>query len=210
MSEEGGQKPETGNRKPEKEVSPSQVSAFRPQVSLFELALTFNHIALASFGGGLSAWSREVVVVERKWMTEEEFLSALTMCRILPGANQVNLAVFVGNKMGGVPGAFAAIFGLTLVPVLIVLAMGYGYFAYNDVPALGSILKGAAAAAVALTLSMAIKTGQKCLGSPVAIMLFLAIFVLNGLLRTSLLHCLALLAPLSLLWGWPRKGKEAE
>ena len=67
-----------------------------------------------------------------------------------------------------------------------------------------------AAAAVALTLSMAIKTGQKCLGSPVAIALFLAIFVLNGLFRTSLLHCLALLAPLSLLWGWPRNGKEAK
>ena len=37
--------------------------------------MTFNHIALASFGGGLSAWSREVLVVEKKWMGEEEFLS---------------------------------------------------------------------------------------------------------------------------------------
>ena len=33
------------------------------RVSLAELAWTFNHIALASFGGGLSAWSREVIVV---------------------------------------------------------------------------------------------------------------------------------------------------
>ena len=31
------------------------------KVSLGELAWTFNHIALASFGGGLSAWSREVL-----------------------------------------------------------------------------------------------------------------------------------------------------
>ncbi len=29
----------------------------------------------------------------------------MTMCRILPGANQVNMAVFVGTKMTGVPGA---------------------------------------------------------------------------------------------------------
>lgn len=177
------------------------------KVSLFELALTFNHIALASFGGGLSAWSREVVVVEKKWMSEEEFLSALTMCRILPGANQVNLAVFVGNKMGGVPGAFAAIFGLTLVPVLIVLGLGFFYFSFNRVPALESILKGAAAAAVALTLSMAIKTGQKCLGGVVPIILFASIFVLNGIVRLPLLTCLAILAPISLIWGWPRKKK---
>jgi chromate transporter len=178
------------------------------KVSLFTLAITFNHIALASFGGGLSAWSREVIVVEKKWMSEEEFLSALTMCRILPGANQVNLAVFVGNKMAGVPGALSAIFGLTCVPVIIVLAMGFGYFAYNSVPALQSILKGAAAAAVALTFAMAIKTGQKCLGGAVPVVLFLAIFLLNGVFRVHLLPCLALLAPLSLLWGWPRKGKE--
>ena len=178
------------------------------KVSLLELALTFNHIALASFGGGLSAWSREVVVVEKKWMSEEEFLSALTMCRILPGANQVNLAVFVGNKMGGVPGAFASIFGLTLIPVLIVLGLGYGYFAFHEVPALQSILKGAAAAAVALTLSMAIKTGQKCLGGLIPLVLFAAIFLMNGVFRWPLLACLAILAPLSLVWGWPRRKKS--
>lgn len=177
------------------------------RVSLLELAVTFNHIALASFGGGLSAWSREVVVVEKKWMTEEEFLSALTMCRILPGANQVNLAVFVGNKLGGVPGAFAAIFGLTLVPVILVLALGFGYFTFHQVPALQDILRGAAAAAVALTLAMAIKTGRKCLNGVVPILLFGAVFYLNGIMRMHLLPCLAILAPLSLLWGWPRKPK---
>ena len=42
-------------------------------------------------------------------MAEEEFLSAITMCRILPGANQVNLAVFVGAKFRGVLGAIAAV-----------------------------------------------------------------------------------------------------
>lgn len=178
------------------------------RVPLWELALTFNHIALASFGGGLSAWSREVVVVEKKWMSEEEFLSALTMCRILPGANQVNLAVFVGNKLGGVPGAFASIFGLTLIPVLLVLALGYGYFTFHHVPALQDVLRGAAAAAVALTLSMAIKTGRKCLLGPVPLMLFAAVFILNGLLRWHLLPCLAILAPISLIWGWPKKLKE--
>src|SRR5690242_21955594 len=106
----------------------SDVDAGPVKVSLFELAWTFNHIALASFGGGLSAWSREVLVVEKQWMGEEEFLSAMTMCRILPGANQVNMAVFVGTKMKGVLGALAAIVGLTLLPLVFVLLMGFIYF----------------------------------------------------------------------------------
>ena len=100
------------------------------RVSLGELAWTFNHIALASFGGGLSAWSREVLVGE-DWMAEEEFLSAMTMCRILPGANQVNMAVFTGTKMWAGEGAIAAVFGLCCVPVLLMLVAAFFYFRFK-------------------------------------------------------------------------------
>lgn len=178
--------------------------------SLFELALTFNHIALASFGGGLSAWSREVVVVEKKWMGDEEFLSAVTMCRILPGANQINLAVFVGTKFRGVPGAMAAVFGLCAIPVLIAICLAFAYFRFHEVPELKSVLRGATAAAIALTLSMAFKTGRKCLGGIIPIALFAAVFVLNGVLRWPLLATLAILAPLGIAWAWPRQKDEGK
>ena len=85
------------------------------RVALWRIAYSFNRIALSSFGGGLGAWSRKVVVEEHGWMDEAEFLTALTICRVLPGANQVNLAVFVGTKLHGVAGAVAAIIGLILV-----------------------------------------------------------------------------------------------
>ena len=57
-----------------------------PPVSIWRIALVFNRISLSSFGGGLSAWSRRVVVEEQRWMEEAEFLSAMTLCRVLPGA----------------------------------------------------------------------------------------------------------------------------
>lgn len=176
------------------------------RVSLLELAWTFNHIALASFGGGLSAWSREVLVVEKGWLGEAEFLSAMTMCRILPGANQVNMAVFAGTKMRGLPGAVAAVFGLCLMPLVIVLVMSFFYFRFKEVPAVKGVLHGASAAAVALTVAMVIKTGRQCLTGLVPVLLFAGAFVLNGLLRWPLLGTLAILAPLSLIWAWPRKG----
>jgi chromate transporter len=180
-----------------------------PRVSLLQLALTFNHIALASFGGGLSAWSREVLVVEKHWLGEEEFLSAMTMCRILPGANQVNMAVFAGTKMRGAPGAVAAVFGLCCVPVILMLVAGFFYFRFKEMPAVKGVLHGASAAAVALTVAMVIKTGQKCLTGVVPVLLFAAAFVLNGVLRWPLLATLALLAPLSLVWAWPRRRDAA-
>lgn len=182
-----------------------ELEAEGQKVSLFDLAWTFNHIALASFGGGLSAWSREVLVVEKQWMGEEEFLSAMTMCRILPGANQVNMAVFVGTKMKGIPGAVVALLGLTLMPLAFVLVMAFIYFRFKEVPAVKSVLHGASAAAVALTIAMVIQTGRKCLTSAVPMLLALACFVLNGLLRWPLPVTLAIVAPVALLWAWPRR-----
>ena len=175
------------------------------KVSLVELAWTFNHIALASFGGGLSAWSREVLVVEKQWMREEEFLSAMTMCRILPGANQVNMAVFAGSKMRGLAGAGAALFGLCLMPVVFIMVAAYFYFRFKEIPAVKGVLHGASAAAVALTLAMVIQTGRKCLTGPTPVVLFAAAFVLNGLVRWPLPVVLAILAPLSLIWAWPKE-----
>jgi len=185
-------------------------SAPPEQVSYATLAWTFNHIALASFGGGLSAWSREVLVVEKKWLGENEFLSAMTMCRILPGANQVNMAVFVGTKMRGLPGAIAAVIGLCFMPLAIVLVLAFLYFKFKEVPAVKGVLHGASAAAVALTLAMVIKTGQKCLTGVIPIALFALAFVLNGVLRWPLLGVLGIVAPLALLWAWPRHRDEVE
>lgn len=174
------------------------------QVSLRQIALGFNHIALASFGGGLSAWSREIVVVRKQWMEEQQFLSAMTMCRIMPGANQVNLAVFVGTTLRGVAGAIVAVLGLCVVPVAIILTLGFVYFTFKEVPAVKGALHGASAAAVALTVTMVIKTGKRCLTGAVPVAFFVAAFVLNGILRWPLLVTLAILAPLTLVWAWPR------
>ena len=157
----------------------------------------------------MGAWSREIVVVRKQWMGEEQFLSAMTMCRIMPGANQVNLAVFVGSHLRGGRGAIAAVIGLCLVPVALMLALGWVYFTFKELPAVKGALHGASAAAVALTLTMVVKTGRKCLKGPVPIALFLAAFVLTGLLRWPLLTSLAILAPLSLIWAWPRDREPA-
>ena len=179
------------------------------RVSLLSIAGAFNHVALASFGGGLGAWSREVVVVRKKWLSDEHFLSAMTMCRIMPGANQVNLAVFVGAMLRGSAGAVAAVIGLCVVPVALILTLGFVYFTFKELPAVKGALHGASAAAVALTVTMVIKTGQKCLTGVVPVALFAAAFVLNGVLRWPLLLTLAILAPLSLLWAWPRHREAA-
>jgi chromate transporter len=113
-----------------------------------------------------------VLVVEKHWLGEEEFLSAMTMCRILPGANQVNMAVFAGTTMRGAQGAVAAVFGLCCVPVILTLVAGFFSFRFKEMPAVKGVLHGTSAAAIALTVAMVIKTGQKCLTGVAPVLLF--------------------------------------
>lgn len=183
-------------------------------VTLIGLALTFLKIAMVSLGGGMSAWALRVLVEERRWLTDEEFLGALTLCRILPGANQVNLAVHVGTRYRGVPGAAAALAGLTLVPLAIILVLGVLYFSHHQVPALKDSMNGLVAAAAGMTLAVGVKLGAQYRRDPVAIVLASAAFVGMAVLRWPLLLVLGVLAPIGVGWYWPRgtpaqKGQAA-
>lgn len=177
-----------------------------PPVSIWRIVLVFNRISLSSFGGGLSAWSRRVVVEEQHWMEEAEFLSAMTLCRVLPGANQVNLAIFVGTKLRGVVGAIAASVGLIAIPALLVVVLGAFLLQSRDVPTVHAILRGVTAAAVALSFSMAYRTGRACLHSFPAWVLFAAALLAAAVFRIPLLPLLAVLAPLAMWWAWPKQA----
>src|SRR5271170_3864403 len=94
----------------------------RPPLS--DIARLFLSIGLQSFGGGTSAWIRREVVTRRNWMTEQQFVSGLALAQIAPGANGVNLAVFVGTTLRGANGALAALSGMLLAPVVVILLLG--------------------------------------------------------------------------------------
>ncbi|MCB8883235.1 chromate transporter [Acidisoma cellulosilytica] len=189
-------------------AAPDEASPIR--ATAWEIVRTFNEISLSSFGGGLSAWSREMVVARRKWMNDAEFLSAMTICRILPGANQVNLAVFVGTKLNGLRGAGAALAGLIAMPTLLLVGIAALYAAFQHSHAVQHVLGGFAAAAVAMTLQMVWKTGRTTLTSIVPILLFALTFVLNGILRWPLWWTLAVTAPLGIGWAWRRAHRKAQ
>src|SRR5918911_1747492 len=95
---------------------------------LMSLFMGFAAIGLASVGGGLAAWTRREVVQRRGWLNDRQFLSGYALSQLVPGATNVNLAVFIGTQLRGALGALAAFAGLTALPLLIVLAAGALYF----------------------------------------------------------------------------------
>ena len=82
------------------------------QPSLLRLAFIFSRIGLTSFGGGLSGWLLREFVQDLKLLTEEEFLSGLSISQALPGVNVTNMAIWIGyqlrGRMGASPGSSAS------------------------------------------------------------------------------------------------------
>jgi chromate transporter len=173
-------------------------------VTLPGLALCFLQISLSSFGGGLSAWTQRIVVERRRWLDNEQFLTAVTISRLFPGPNQVNMAIYVGQHFKGLPGALAALIGLLGVPLCILLTLGWAYFHYHQVPSLRAVLGGVVAAAAGMALSMGVKLIGNYLRQPVALLFAAAAFAGVSIFHLSLPLVVLVLSPLAMAWYWPR------
>ena len=93
-----------------------------------ELAGLFLFIGLTSFGGGITAYIRRLVVSQKRWLTDEEFLPGLGLVQLLPGANVVGLAVYIGNHLKGPLGSAVALGSLLVCPFISTCALGFLYF----------------------------------------------------------------------------------
>ena len=74
------------------DASPPGSAPLAPPPGLGELFGGMLQVALSAFGGGLSAWSQRLLVERRRWLSEVQFLTGLTVARLLPGPHQINLA----------------------------------------------------------------------------------------------------------------------
>src|SRR5215813_5747410 len=177
-----------------------------PTPTLFDLFIAFALIALCGFGGVL-AWSRRMLVEERKWMTAEEFDDAYALCQFLPGPNVVNLSVVFGRRIRGTAGAAVALMGLLGPPFVIVTLIGLVYARFGEIAALQRMLLGVAAAAVGLVMGTCAKMARPLFQDRLGIapLIALATFASIGLLRWPLYGALAVLVPLSIAVAWLRR-----
>jgi chromate transporter len=171
--------------------------------SLLQLFATFCLISLYGFGGVL-AWSRRMLVEERKWMTPAEFNDAYALCQFLPGPNVVNLSVVFGRRIRGVAGAAVALIGLIGPPFLFVMAISVAYARYGETATLQQMLAGVAAAAAGLVLGTGAKMAaplfddRRWLPPLVALVTFVTI----GVMRWPLYIVLAVVVPVSIALAW--------
>lgn len=88
------------------------------------LFITFFKISIFSFGGGMAMLPliQEELLIN-KWMSEAQFLDIVVISQITPGAIVVNCATFVGNKVAGLGGAFAATLGVATPSIILIYSL---------------------------------------------------------------------------------------
>ena len=168
-----------------------------------DLFLAFFKIGIQGFGGVLP-WARRVLVEERKWFSEEEFLDAWGLAQALPGGNIINLSIGFGSRCAGPSGALAAFFGLTLAPFLVMAALGFLYTRFGRLPGIDGVVRGVAAAGAGLVVATGLKfTASPRMRSPLALFA-LAAFVLSAIVKWPLALVLLVLTPFSWWFCWRR------
>ena len=184
--------------------TPDTAGTHRPR-SKTDLFLSFNWLALQGFGGVLAVVQRELVE-KKQWLTKDEFLEDWAVAQILPGPNVVNLAMMIGGRYFGLRGALAALFGMLLAPLAIVLLLAVLYGNVADTPMAQGALRGMGAVAAGLITATGIKLigalGNNAMGLGVCIALAVVTFVAIAILRLPLVGVLLVVGGGACVWAY--------
>ncbi|WP_236638900.1 chromate transporter [Polynucleobacter sp. QLW-P1DATA-2] len=171
-----------------------------------ELFIGFSKIGMSGFGGVLP-WARRTIVEQEKWLTAEEFSAMLGICQIVPGPNIVNLGVCVGSRFAGVPGAFAAVLGLMLGPVALLLVIAVLYEHYSYMSIVQGMLRGVSAVGVGLIASTGFKMLRTELKYPPMLAVIFLVLIAAIYFHLGLGWVVLLASPLAILLAWKKVKK---
>jgi chromate transporter len=138
---------------------------FAPQETRVEwraLARTFLKLGATGFGGGIAilAQIRRLVVRERRWLSDEEFLDAVSLAQSLPGANAANAITYVGLKLGGMRGAIVSVTSFILPSFLIMIGLTVAHDHLVQFADAQRVFQGFNAAVVGLIAATTVRLGQ--------------------------------------------------
>jgi len=174
------------------------------------------YISAVTFGSGYVIVSviKKRFVDELKWIDEDEMFNLMALAQSSPGVITANTALLVGYKTCGPLGAFLAVAGVALPPLITIFVISLFYNAIRENPVVSAVLKGMQAGAcgviadvIAGLFTNVIKDRSKHVLVQTAIMIgaFTAVFIFNV---SSVLIVLAAIL-LGIVWHTAKRvGRE--
>ncbi len=122
------------------------------KINLFKLFTTFFKLGLFTIGGGYAMIPliERDVVEQNRWVSKEEFVDLLAIAQSSPGVFAVNISIFIGYKLRGIPGSIFSAIGNVLPSVIIILFVALFFNSFRDNAIVNNIFMGLRPAVVAL------------------------------------------------------------
>jgi len=136
-------------------------------------------IGLLSFGGPAAqiALMHREVVEQRSWLTEKQYLNALSFCMLLPGPEAMQLATYAGWRLHGVKGGLAAGLAFVLPGAAVVLILSMIYAAFGQVPLVAALFLGVKAAVLVIVIEALLKIAKRALTGQAAWLIAAGAFI---------------------------------
>ena len=168
------------------------------QGTLREIAREFLRLGFVAYGGPAAhiAMMEERFVRQRAWVTRDRFVDLVGAVNLLPGPSSTELAIYLGEIRGGVPGLIVAGACFILPAAVLVVALAWAYLRFGAVPQMTGLLFGIKPVVVALIAQAIWNLGRTALKS--AALAILAISVVA--LAAWGVHALLLLIGAGILW----------
>jgi chromate transporter len=150
-----------------------------------------------------------VLVEERRWLSEREFLDALGFCMLLPGPEAMQLATYAGWKFHGVRGGLVAGLWFVLPGALVVGSLAAIYATFGHVPWVVAAFAGIQATVLVLVVEAMLRIGRRALTERRHLAVAAGSLLALGLF--SVPYPLIVLAAVALGWSWsaPSRPQEA-
>ncbi|MEM6462818.1 MAG: chromate efflux transporter [Pseudomonadota bacterium] len=144
--------------------TPELETRLGPQ-SLQDATRTFAKIGILSFGGPAAqiALMHRTLVEEKAWLTERQYLNALSFCMLLPGPEAMQLATYAGWRLHGVVGGLIAGLLFVLPGALIMLVLSIVYAYIGNVPLVSALFLGIKAAVLVIVIEALLRVAKKAL-----------------------------------------------
>ncbi len=142
-------------------------------------------IGILSFGGPAAqiAMMHREVVDDKKWLTEKQFLNALSFCMLLPGPEAMQLATYTGWRINGTIGGLIAGLLFVIPGALVILILATLYASFGNVPIMTALFMGIKATVVVIVIEALLRVSKKALKRTdhwiIAALAFIGIFFLN-------------------------------
>jgi chromate transporter len=183
----------------------SQEALHKP--SLLALAWYFFWIALTTVQGAAGHMRRQIVQ-HRKLISEEEFLESFALAEFLPQPDSTfGLAVHVGHRVRGFPGALVVAAAMILPSFLLALVIGTAFIHFHKVSWVVAVAAGAGAAVSAIVGGTLLEIGKKAVSDYRDFLLILVAFFL---LRYGVLHISGVILWITPLALWLHRPSRHE